>query len=172
MSVSAYTTQAKIESRLSSSALTLRTDDGADAGEITALIDDAIADASVEVYGYLGTLYSDTSLAQSQWVSKKATDIAVVYVCQRRGNPVPKSLKVVYDKAIADLERAMAGAWIIPDAALRKANSPVLSNQGVVLRPQGPRVVTQKTASTGNPEGYSQPRDPTDFVDPASFNTN
>ncbi len=165
MTISAYTTEAKVTKRLSATGVSLRVDDDVTAGA------DACMDASIEVYGYLGNIYSDTSLAQSQWVSKKATDIAAVYYCQRRGNPVPKALRIVFDKAIEDLERAQAGKFVIPDAAQRKANVPVLSNQGVVLRPN-PRVVTQKTASTGNPEGYTQPRDPSDFIDPSSLNTN
>lgn len=150
-----YTTQTKIERRISSTGVSLRIDD--DANSLTSTIEDA----TTEVNGYCQLLYTTTALAASEWIAMKTTDIALYFLCMRRANPVPHSVQVRYDKAIADLEKVHSGVWLVPDAPTRQAAVPTLSNQRVRLQPI-PRTVTEMGRSTGTQEGYKPFNDPID----------
>jgi len=154
MSVSSvYTTSTKLQKRLSSTGVSLRLDD--DATAVTQVIEEA----TIEVNGYCQLLYPISELAASDWVCLKCTDIAMWFLCARRNNPVPQVVQDRYDKALADLERVRAGSLQIPDAGMSKAAVPVLSNQRVRLWPF-PHVVTERSQSTGTPEGYTGNDDP------------
>lgn len=150
-----YTTRAKIERRISQVATDLRIDDDLEA------IDDVIEEATTEVNGYCLIRYSETQLGNSEWVALKCLDIAVFYLCMRRLNTAPQSAQVRYEKAIEDLKAVEKGKHI-PDAATRKAAAPVLSNHRVRLWPH-PHVATTPHNSTGDPQGYPQATDPSDF---------
>lgn len=155
MSVTPYTTAPAIQTRISSAGVSLRVDHDATA---TA---QCISDASTEINGYCQLLYSVEALAASAWVELKARDIAVYFLCLLRNNPVPQVVQARYDKAIKDLERVQAGGVQIPDAAMRRAAVPTLSNQRVRLQPV-PQVVTVTGLSTypaGQPSGYVQHTD-------------
>jgi phage gp36-like protein len=154
--ITPLTTQVRIESRFGQIAVDLRTDD--DIGSI----DEIINDATVEASGYLSRMYSDTQLQSSSWVELKVRDIAVFLLCCRRGNEAPHSVQVAYDKAIADLTRVQTGEMTIPDAATRKAAAPTLTNQRVRVYP-APHIVNVPHSSTGDPQGYPQNDDRTDY---------
>lgn len=153
-----YTTQTKIEKRVGTSGTDLRIDDDTDS------IDNVIEDATTEVNGYCQRLYDTTTLATSEWVMKKTTDIAVFFLCLRRLNSAPKAAQFMYEKAIMDLEKIQAGMMMIPDIPMTKASVPVMSNQSVRMRPW-PRVVTDRGRSTGTAEGYRKFDNTSDFFD-------
>lgn len=149
-------TRERIERRISSTGIDLRIDDDQDS------LIDVFGDAWVEVQGYCSQRYSDAQLGQSNWTLTRWTDIAVMFLCERRGNTAPDSVARRYDKAIADLEKIKAGSEPIVDAAQRKAGAPTLTNQRVRLFPH-PNIVSKPSTSTGTPSGYVQPIDQADY---------
>lgn len=155
-----YSTRQKLENRLSQVGVDLRIDD--DISTAT----ECLNEATIEVQGYCLRSYSDAQLLQSNWVKLKTTDIATYFLCTRRANDVPGSVKDRYDKAIADLEKVMMAAMTIPDAAQRGTNAPTLTNQRVRLWPI-PHIVSTDHNSTGTPTGYPRSEDPTDY-DPST----
>ena len=156
MPITTYCTWRDIEHRLSIDGADATVDDDIDDTERTKVLEDA----ATEVNGYCQLLYSIEALADSEWISKKTKDIAVYYAFTRRGNPAPGSVEHAYDKAIKDLERVQLSITVIPDAAQRKSNVPVLSNLRAAKYPvNGVKVVRGK--STGTPEGYVQHEDRT-----------
>lgn len=149
-------TRARIERRLSADGVAVRIDDDADS--LTGIMEDAW----VEVQEYLSNLYSDAQIGTNEWVLKQWTSIAVMELCERRGNPAPASVTRKYDKAIKKLEQAQGGAFHVPGAATRKALAPTLSNQRVRLQPH-PHIATTPHNSTGTASGYPQKTDPNDY---------
>lgn len=158
-----YTTLARLQTRLSSLGVSLRIDDN-----FPTAVADVINDASDEIEAYASFSYSTLSLSTNSWIAKKATDIALVYLCQRRNNPVPNSVMANYDKAISDLEAVLAGSRQIPGAARNKGAAPAISLPRIIQRPYN-RVVIERmasrTAGATNPEGYVQHSDPTEWFD-------
>jgi len=146
-----------VQNRLSAAGANLRVDDD------PAARDEVLIDATVEVMQYTFLLYSEAALANSNWVNRKTRDVACWYAASRRANPVPKSIQALYEKAIKDLENVQVGAFLIPDAPMRKNAAPVLSNQRVAMYPF-PRVVTATGKSTGTQEGYTPFNDRFDYV--------
>lgn len=145
-----------VAKRLSQAGAGLRVDDD------PTTRDEVLVDATVEVMGYLFNLYDATALGNSNWVNRKTRDIACWYAATRRGNPAPKSIQALYEKAIKDLEMMQVGAFQVPDAAMRKVCAPTLSNQRVAMWPF-PRVVTTPSNSTGTQDGYAPRNDPLDY---------
>lgn len=154
-----YCTVTHIQKRISQTAIDLRIDDD------PTCVPSVIEEASIEIDGYCLLKYSETSLAASDWIRLKCTDIAVHYLCLRRLNGSPVAAQARYDKAIADLEKIQIGSLTIPDAPRRKASVPVLSAPRIRLDPF-PRTVIEQSRSTGTAEGYRQHTDRTDVIDP------
>jgi phage gp36-like protein len=127
-----------------------------DSGASTA---DAIADASEWVYFYCGTRYSDAALLTSNWIKYRTRDIAVLFLCARRLNAIPKAAQALYDAAIAALEKVQAGTLNIAGVPLRKSAGPVISQPRVQLWPT-PHTVIERNRSTGQPAGYTPRDDP------------
>lgn len=160
--ISDYTTSEKVMRFVGSIGIDLRSDDDSTA------VEEAIRDASVDVFQYCGLRYTDTQLAASSWVEQKTKILAAWYLCQRRLNPAPAHLGQMVEKIIEQLEAIQAGQRIA-DIRARKEDVPVLSNQGIALRPF-PRVVTVRTQSTGSPQNYPQHNDNRDIIDPGQLN--
>lgn len=158
MATYSYCSVSDLNRRLSTAGIDLRVDDD------TTTAGTAITDASTEINGYCQTRYDPVSLAASAWIRKKCTDIATFFVCERRGNPPPGSVKRAYDQAIEDLKLVESGTKKIADAPGRKTSVPVLSAPRIQLIPY-PRTVIEQSRSTGNPEGYPQFTDKNDFFD-------
>lgn len=157
MATTAYCTEDDIENRLSTTGVTLRTDDTPP----TAL-GDVIDDASTLIDEHCRLRYTPAVLAASDWVNQRATDLAACLLCERRGNPPPASIQRKHDRAMERLELVRRGLLQIPDVGMRKSEVPVLSNQRVRLDPH-PRVQTQKSKSTGTQEGYKTNNDRFDY---------
>lgn len=158
MPVVLYADATAVVARAGEAGVTLRTDDDPNT------IDDVLEAAAVDVDFWLGPVYSQTALAGSEWVARACRDIAVRYLCLRRLNAVPKSVELRYQEVLELLKLLASGARQLPDAAARKANAPVLSNQRTHLSPH-PRVTTERPASTGVPAGYPPRDDPTGILD-------
>lgn len=157
MAATPYCTAAQLATRMSATGVALRTDDDATGDDI------AIDEASIEIDGYLRLMYTPAVLATSDWVRKKCVDLATYFLCIRRLNNVPRSVELVYDKAIKDLEKVQSGQMQIADIPMRSAMVPTLSNQRVRLKPF-PQVVTEPGRSTGEQgDGYVPHNDRQDW---------
>lgn len=162
MSVTQFTTTAKIKKQISLDAYTLRTDDSATDTDVN-LISQVIDDASLEALEYLGLNYSMAELQASNVVEKHTRYIAVKILCERRINPVPQSAILRYEKTIAYLEQLQSMEKMLPDAMPGKGFAPVLSNVSEKRRPL-PHAAVDRRRSTGKGEGYIQHRDITEDV--------
>lgn len=159
MATTAYCTSDDIANRLSSTGVTLRTDDTP-----PDTLGDVITDASTQVDEHCRLLYTPANLAVSDWVNQRATDIAAVLLCERRGNPVPGSLMRKYERALERLEQVRLGTLQIPDVPARLVAAPVMSNVREQLNPQ-PHTRVRKSTSTGQAAGYVQRVDRYDALD-------
>jgi hypothetical protein len=154
-----YCTMADLQNRLSVEGVALRIDDVP-----LEVLGDVLTDAGTQVEEHCLLRYSPGALAASEWVHQRATDIAVVLLCERRGNPAPASAVRKHDRAMERLEQCRLGQFNVPDVGMAKSNAPVLSTPRIRLDPV-PQTVIVKSRSTGNPEGYSQKVDYPDFGD-------
>lgn len=159
MSLTAYTTAAKMQIQLSATGVSLRSDH--DAGAVT----QAILDASAIVNRYAQVRYTAAALAASDEIEQLARDIALYRLCIYRNNPAPKPVQDAYDEALKELDMIRRGVINLADAPLRAGNFPVLSNQKVRQDPFS-RVVTVEGKSTSMPQtGYVAQNDRTDGFD-------
>lgn len=145
----AYCQKADLELRLSALGVSLRLDD-----DVTA-VDDVIGDASEWINFYCEGRYEQAQLALSLWIKYRCRDIAILFLCIRRLNAIPKSAQFAYDQAIKALEKVQAATMVIPGIEPRKTPGPVLSQPRPVLWPI-PHTVIERGRSTGQPEGYSR----------------
>lgn len=158
MPITQYCTTSDVWHRLSTEGANLRVDD--DPGTLQEVLDDA----AVLVNEHCELRYSVAQLAVSDWVRKRAADVAAALLCERRGNPVPVGMARKFDRTTARLEQIRLGTFLIPDIGLRKTEVPVLSNVRVRLDPF-PRTVVERNRSTGKPEGYTQHADRFEYLD-------
>lgn len=147
-----------VEMILSSTGVSLRTDDDSDA------TDWAIEEASLDIQEYCLQSYSIESLTASNWVKRQTAWRAAKYLCERRGNPVPASLLDEVKRREERLELVRIGKLRIPDAVKRKADIPVLTNQRTRVQPF-PQAVSERGRSTGTPDGYTPHDDRNDWFD-------
>lgn len=157
MAVTLYCSRSDLESRLSTTGVSLRID--VDPGDMTAIL----TRASVRVNEFLALLYDPANLAVSDWVKQQAISVALYYLCKRRANPVPGSIASDYEEACASMQAVKLGADTIYDIAARRAAAPVLSNVRVKLAPT-PHTVVTPTRSTGKVTDYDQHQDQTSFI--------
>lgn len=153
----AYCSQNDIINRLSADGVTYRTDDNP-----PTTLGDVIVDAGTQIDEHLFFLYDPNQLVQSDWVRERAADIASYLLCERRGNPVPPGIAAKYERTMERLEKIRLGLLAVPNLPIRKEQAPVLSNVRVRLDPF-PRVVVERSNSTGTPEGYQQNTDSLDW---------
>lgn len=153
MSLPAFTTAARIAKRVSQVAIDLRTDHDPDGS-----LDEVIADATAEVYFYCWR-YSPASLALSEWVQSKATDVAVYFLCCLRLNDAPGSAQTLFDHAIKQLEMVQSGKVVIPGVAAGKGSAPTVTTQRVAFGRGYPYIRTERPRSTGVAEGYKRRTD-------------
>lgn len=153
----AYCTANDIYNRLSQDGVTYRTDDIP-----PTTLGDVIGDASAIIDEHCYFLYDPVNLQGVDWVRHRTADIATFLLCERRGNPVPQSIARKYEYAMDRLQKIQLGIRQIPGVPVRKSAAPVMSNVRVRLDPF-PRVVVERSNSTGTPENYSQNTDRLDF---------
>ncbi len=159
MATALYCSLSDCANRLSSAGVALRLDDGPPAYD-----GDVIQDASRVIDEHLLLYYTEQNLAISPWVRQRATDIAVVHLAERRGNPAPTGLARRYERTLERLEMCRVQRLFVPDIPMRKACAPTLSNVRVVLAPV-PRTVVQRARSTGTVSDYTQMLDHLDIYE-------
>lgn len=151
-----YCVRSDLSDVISSTGVALRLDD-APPGSVSQIIDRA----SLDIEEYCAQRYRN--LSDSLWVTKRCAELAVYYLCLRRGNPAPIGVVQMYESCIAKLERVQKGTLKIPRMVESKSAHPVMSNMRPTLRPY-PHAVVAQALSTGTPEDYHQNRDPWDTL--------
>lgn len=165
----AYTTSARIQTRISTLGLTLRTDDTTTPLGAT-LTADMIDRAGDDCEAYVWSNYSLLSLSTNSWFAQRVTDYAVFYICERRLNVAPDPALRAFERAETLLERVHTGQLAIPNAARNKGAAPALSNLRVTQRPFNRVVVERlrsKTTAAKTADGYTPNYDLTEWFDPA-----
>lgn len=72
--------------------------------------------------------YPQSDLSQSWIVNYWCSIISAHQLCGRRGDPVPDSLREMYDQTMEDLKMVRLGRYQLPDVAMRSAAWPAWSN--------------------------------------------
>jgi phage gp36-like protein len=162
VALTTYCTQSDLVNRLSADGIAYRTDDVPPAA-----LGDVLAEAATVIDEHCRLAYDPASLAQSDWVQQRATDIAAFMLCQRRGNPVPPGVAQKYERTLERLELVRKGQLAIPDAPGRRNQVPVMSNLRVRLDPF-PRVVVERYSgpTRERPKDYTQA---TDYAEPQTY---
>lgn len=148
-----------MSSRLSAVGVALRADHApADA------VDEAIDAASADVLMYLGRYPDHAALATNQWVTSVATNLAIVYLCGFRNNPVPKGCQSLWERHVEMLEAVQLGKMNLPGIALLRSRLPqavhVTVNYGMY-----PSIRRTRQGSTDRPTGVSSKTDPSEPPD-------
>lgn len=105
---------------------------------------------------YCNTRYDDSQLVLSGTVNDWATVGACKWLCARRAQPIPKSIREEYDEAIEEMRMVQCGQLSIDDIGTRGSDWPTVSN--VIVNPayDGMRARVQPAISEGTPTNYSQ----------------
>lgn len=149
--------------RWSAAGVELRADDD------PAAVEWAINRASRRADFYLNRRYDPAGFAGNDWVVEATADLAAVYLCRRRGNPVPASMQEAYDETIAELTEVKAGSADVPELTPRRRSAPQLSNVRVKRTPTQHVVVNRgRSPNRDRPTGYPQQIDPTEA--PGEYN--
>src|SRR5690348_6895702 len=106
----AYTSEAAIVRLFSAQGVDSFADHDQDGERDAGVVNDCINRATAEIDRYLIKWHSAAVLAASTLVQEWACVLATVFLCRRRGNPVPDSLAEDYAEIVANLkELALAG---------------------------------------------------------------
>jgi len=132
-----YCSQTDLESLLSALGVLKRLDDlqsGSPSGAGLTAIEQALQWATAQVRLYCALHYDATALASSYIINHWATVLGAVYVCSRRLNEIPDSLRLLAygpdgkGGAFGDLEKIRLKKLALPDVSYRNPNRPAYSN--------------------------------------------
>ena len=158
-----YTTEGDVQAYLSVDGENLRLTDQGESSPTTAelnyLLIQGINWATSKINLYCEFRYDAVDLVQSWLVNDWATILAVRWLCSRRGNPVPASIKELYDEAIETLKEVRAGALAIPDIGTRSPSHPAWSNQVVRQEYWQKKLRVETAISDARPQSYPQAAD-------------
>lgn len=154
MSIPAYTDADRIGRKVSILGIDLRVDHDPEA------LDQCITDASAEITFYCWR-YNAAALAQSDWIQKAATDIAIYFLYCLRGNEPPISVKEMYEKTLENLTKVQDGKTVLSGVPLGQSGAPTVTNYRVDLD-RYPSMRVERPRTTGKaPQGYKRRIDPT-----------
>jgi hypothetical protein len=105
---------------------------------------------------YCNGRYDDSQLVLAGTVCDWAATIAAKFLCERRAQGCPKSIKAAYDEYLEELRMVQYGQLAIEDIGTRGSDWPSMSN--VIVNPShdGMRVRVQRAFSEQTPTSYSQ----------------
>lgn len=105
---------------------------------------------------YCNQRYDDSQLKLAGTVLDWATVCAAKFLCTRRVQGCPKSIKEDYDEAIKEMEMVQAGQLAIEDIGTRGIDWPTVTN--VIVNPgyDGMRSRVEPNISEQTPTAYSQ----------------
>lgn len=160
-----YTDRASIADVLSTNGVNLRLDDDADGSVSTpesVRADEAAAVGTGTVNRFCQLRYTPTQLVTSWSVWDWATLCAAVWLCRRRGNPVPKSLLQERDEALEEMREVQSGTITLEDIAERVTDAPAWSNSTLDPRYRTQQARIQRRRSERTPR---QQRVAADYFD-------
>jgi hypothetical protein len=132
----AYCTEANVRDLASAQGVDLRFDDDADGSvpppDRAAFMAAAIRWAGGRVDFYCGGRYSPAQLAASATAEGWATTLALYWICLRRFNPVPESIRHLAEDedfgVLPEMRLVQTGAAQLPGAGEKKPAMPLWSN--------------------------------------------
>lgn len=150
-----YCSATDVIDRLSEQGVRLRLDDRPEA------ISSVLREAKNRVKFYCMPLYDEDDLQADAdadgFVNDLATNLAVCYLCRRRGNVQPASVKEMCAETMADLEDIRRDMKQLPDVPQRHKSSPAFSNVTVDSWYTYKQVRVEMTISEDtSPVGYVQ----------------
>lgn len=146
-----FTSQTEIERKIGVNAVLDLTDHDNDGVAEADVLDDAINQATEEITLTAGQRYALSNLAASELIRRWATTLACCFLYTNRGNPVPVSLQLEFERIMARLERVMTGALALTGVALIGDLRPTMSNRTIDRRFATRTVRTQRRISTDAP---------------------
>lgn len=148
----AYTTEARLQRRMSAAAVIDYSDhDNDGTGDIN-VVDDAINE-STDWINYWVTQggYTTTNISASSIIAGWATDIAVCYLCQMRGNPPPVTFLDRCEKIDERLKAIAEGREVLPGIAMSNDMRGSMSNRTVDRRYGSSKVRVTRDNSSSPP---------------------
>lgn len=119
----------------------------------TDVVEDCIDQASAEVDLYCRGRYSESGLAGARIIQRWATVLAVAFLCERRGNPVPESIAKEAERILEKLQQIQEGKLDLPGVAFGNDLRPAFSNLAIDRRYRYSRVrVTTENSSNQVPK--------------------
>lgn len=105
---------------------------------------------------YCNQRYDDSQLALSGTVCDWATTCAAKFLCTRRAQGCPKSIREDYEEALEEMRMVQAGQLAIEDIGTRGVDWPTVTN--IIVNPSydGMRSRVQPNVSEQTPTDYSQ----------------
>lgn len=105
---------------------------------------------------YCNSRYDDSELAQSGTVLDWATVCAAKFLCTRRAQGCPKSIREDYDEALEEMRMVQCGQLMIEDIGTRGVDWPTVTNVTVNPAYSGMRARVQPNISEQTPTNYAQ----------------
>lgn len=152
----AYCDQPDVERLFSSYGVTAFADHDGDGNPDAGVVNDCINQATEEINLYCQQWYTPAVLETSTLINRWCTVYATVFLCERRGNPVPDSLAAEFARIAAKLEQILAGTLKLPGLAMRDDMRPSMSNLTVDRRYNRSRIRVTPQNSTDSPTRLTQ----------------
>lgn len=105
---------------------------------------------------YCNQRYDDSQLALSGTVCDWATICAAKFLCTRRAQGCPKSIREDYEEAIEEMRMVQSGQLALEDCGTRGSDWPTVTNITVNPGYDGMRARVQPNISEGTPTAYNQ----------------
>jgi hypothetical protein len=109
-----------------------------------------IAEATDVINQYCIWKYDAADMADNRWVRSRATWIALVLLCRRRGNDVPKSVLARYNEIMEELQKVHDYLLEIPRLNTSSENTPSMSNIHVDPRYTSRKIRVNPNISVGS----------------------
>jgi phage gp36-like protein len=125
------------------------------------VVEDCINQACDELDRYLLQRYTQAGLLTSSLVNRWAAKVAVYFLCQLRGNPVPESIQAEFDRILKEPDGAAIlaakGNPPLPGVPLAAFMAPTFANMRVD-RAYGTKSIRRQPESSGT-DTTTLPRD-------------
>jgi len=151
-----YCSIAELQRFLSTNAVTDFADHDADGTADTDVVEDCINQATDEIDLFARQRYTPTILATSTLITRWCVVIAARFLSQRRGNVVPDSIEVEWQRIVEHLEAIASGLRQLPGLALRDDMRPSWSNLTIDRRWRRSTVRVTRQNSSDAPTSLTQ----------------
>lgn len=147
-----YTSQDEIERLFSVVGVSLRVTDLGGQNRNTYWTE-VCSEATDIINQYCNVFYDADDLANSRWVRSRATWIALVLLCRRKGNSPPAGIMNRYNEIMEELNKVLLGIFQIPRVPTTSNMLPSMSNLRVDDRFYTRKLRVNPNISTGGTDG-------------------